>query len=419
MKVKRLCLVILLIIGLLLTGCSGSSNATPVDTSVNTLDKDWETILADAKGTTVNFYGWGGDELTNSWLDNYVAQNLKELYGVTLNRVPMGPDEYLNKLLGEKQAGKAEGSIDILWINGENFRTARQADLLWGPFAEKIPNFQKYVNQTAPDIAYDFGYPVEGYEVPWGKAQFVFAYDSAKLQNPPRSSAELLEWVKENPGRFTYPELPDFTGSVFVRHLMYELCSGYEAFPYTEEVDKVAMKTQLEPLWDYFGEMKDNLWREGKTYPSTIGALHQLFQDGEVDITMTYSPALMSSMIDQGLVPDTVRTYVWEEGTIGNTHFLAIPDNAPNKEGALALANFLLSPDAQLSKYEPVNWGDLMALDLTKLESETITTLESIDQGIATLSSEELQSHSLPEIASGYIPVIEELWKERVVKNVQ
>ncbi|MEL1136017.1 ABC transporter substrate-binding protein [Desulfitobacterium sp. THU1] len=419
MKIMRLGIIISLIIGLLLTGCSNSSNKTSAGNITNPIEKSWETILDEAKGTTVSFYGWGGDELTNSWIDNYVAQNMQELYGIKVNRVPMGPDEYLNKLLGEKQAGKAKGTIDLLWINGENFRTARQADLLWGPFAEDLPNFQKYVDQDALDIAYDFGYPVEGYEVPWGKAQFVFAYDSAKIQNPPKSSAELLAWVKENPGRFTYPELPDFTGSVFVRHLMYELCGGYESFPYTEEVDKTAMETQLEPLWDYFTDMKSYLWREGTTYPATISALHQLFQDGEVDITMTYIPALMSSMIEQGLVPDTVRTYVWDKGTIGNTHFLAIPFNAPNREAAKVLADFLLSPAAQLSKYEPVNWGDLIALDVSKLESESVAKLESMDQGVATLSSEELQSHSLPEIASGYIPVIEELWKKRVVQNAK
>lgn len=399
---------------LLLTGCSSSA---PAGKQNNQPAGDWETILAAAQGTTVNFYMWGGDERINTWIDTFVADSMREKYGIKVNRVPMGPDEYLNKLLGEKQANKQDGSIDLLWINGENFRTARQADLLWGPFAEKVPNYEKYVDKTAPDIAYDFGFPVEGYEVPYGKAQFVFAYDSAKVQNPPRSSAALLQWVKEHPGRFTYPELPDFTGSVFVRHLMYELCGGYEAFPFTEDVDKDSLDRQLEPLWKYFGEMKSYLWRKGETYPASIAALHQLFADGEVDITMTYNPALISGMIEQKLLPDTVRTFVWDKGTIGNTHFLAIPFNAPNKNGALALANFLLSPEAQFSKYQPANWGDLIALDVNKLEPQDLAELQSIDPGIATLSSEELQAHRLPEIAATYIPVIEALWKEKVIQT--
>ncbi len=411
---KKILTVIALIVCLLISGCL---TKTPAVKQQNPLEKKWDAIEESAKGTTVNFYMWGGDERINSWVDTFVASTLNKEYGIKLNRVPMGPDEYLNKLLGEKQAGKQEGSIDLLWINGENFRTARQADLLWGPFADKIPNYQKYVDDTAPDVAYDFGFPVEGYEVPYGKAQFVFAYDTAKIKNPPKSSLELQQWVKEHPGRFTYPEVPDFTGSVFVRHLMYELCGGYEAFPYTEEVNKNDLDQQLQPLWDYMKDIKKDLWREGKTYPSSIGALHQLFADGEIDLTMSYNPALISGMIEQKLLPDTVRTYVWDNGTIGNTHFLAVPFNAPNKDGALAVANFLLSPEAQISKYTPANWGDLTALDTNKLQPEKLQELNSINAGIATLSSEELQSHRLPEIAATYIPIIEALWKEKIIQD--
>lgn len=409
-------LLSLLIFVLLLTGCSSN---TPVKSQNNPLAQDWNSILRSSQGTTVNFYMWGGDERTNSWVDTYVAKSLKEKYNLTLNRVPMGPDEYLNKLLGEKQAGKEQGSIDLVWINGENFRSARQADLLWGPFAEKVPNYVKYVDPTAPDVAYDFGFPVEGYEVPYGKAQFVFAYDTAKIKNPPKSSRELLEWVKEHPGRFTYPELPDFTGSVFIRHLMYELCGGYEAFPYTEKVDKQQLDQQLAPLWQYFKELNPYLWRQGETYPSSIASLHQLFMDGEVDLSMTYNPATISGMIEQKLWPDTVRTMVWDAGTIGNTHFLAIPFNAPNKNGALVAADFLLSPEAQLNKYQPSNWGDLVALDVTKLEQQYKNELAAINPGVAALANEELQLHRVPEIAASYIPVIEELWKEKIVLQGQ
>lgn len=411
---KRLVIVIL-ILSVLLAGCS--SSPAKVQTTENPLNQDWDSLLAQAKSSTVNFYMWGGDERTNTWVDTFVTQSMQEKYGIKVNRVPMGPDEYLNKLLGEKQSNKQDGSIDLVWINGENFRTARQADLLWGPFADKIPNYQKYVDQTALDVAYDFGFPVEGYEVPYGKAQFVFAYDTAKVQNPPRSSSELREWVKAHPGRFTYPELPDFTGSVFVRNLMYELCGSYQAFPYTNDVNKQKLNTQLAPLWNYFGETRGNFWRQGTTYPASIAALNQLFADGEVDLTMTYNPASISGMIEQGLLPKTVRTYVWDQGTIGNTHFLAIPFNAAHKNGAMVLANFLLSPDAQLSKYEPKNWGDLISLDVNKLDPGTLEKLKAINPGIATLSTEELQNHRLPEIAASYIPVIEDLWKESVLKN--
>lgn len=409
---KNILLVLIIALVLVVAGC-GEKPQTVEKT--NPLDTEWDAIVEEAKDTTVSFYMWGGDERINSWVGNYVAQNMQEQYGIKVNMVPMDAAEFINKLLGEKQVNREVGSIDLLWINGENFRTARQADMLWGPFATKIPNNIKYVDQNAPDVAYDFGFPVEGYEVPYGKAQFVFAYDTARVENPPRSSSELMEWAKANPGRFTYPELPDFTGSVFVRHLMYELCGGYEAFPYAEEVDKEALNEQLQPLWDYLNEIKPYLWREGKTYPTT--QIDQLFADGEIDFTMSYHPTKISGLIENGLVPETARTFVWDQGTIGNTHFLAIPFNAPNKGGAMVLANFLMSPEAQISKFSPTVWGDSIALDFDKLESEYQDEINKIDLGIATLSAEELANHRLPEISSAYVDIIEELWTENVAKE--
>ena len=88
------------------------------------LEMDWESILEEAKGTTVTFYGYGGDEKTNNWIDTYVAKELKEKYDITLKRVGMNIDDILNNLLNEKNMNVAKGNMDIVWINGENFFTA-------------------------------------------------------------------------------------------------------------------------------------------------------------------------------------------------------------------------------------------------------------------------------------------------------
>jgi len=50
--------------------------------------------------------------------------------------------------LNEKSAGVTSGSLDLVWINGENFRTAKQGRLLRGPFAEQLTNI-KYFDETA------------------------------------------------------------------------------------------------------------------------------------------------------------------------------------------------------------------------------------------------------------------------------
>ncbi|MBE2224639.1 MAG: extracellular solute-binding protein, partial [Anaerolineae bacterium] len=129
----------------------------------------WADIVAEANGQEVNFYMWGGSDLINKWVIETVGQAVNEQYGITLNLVPVADSpEYVNKVLGEKEAGRDEdGSVDLVWVNGENFRTMRQGDLLYGEWAQFLPNMI-YVNQGDPSVANDFGLPVEGYESPYG-----------------------------------------------------------------------------------------------------------------------------------------------------------------------------------------------------------------------------------------------------------
>ena len=83
----------------------------------------------------------------------------------------------------------------------------------------------------------------------------------------------------------------------------------------------------------------------------------RLLGDGEVAIAMAFNPAEFSNGIAQGILPDTVRSYIHEGGTLANVHFVAIPFNA-NGPAAKVVANFLLSPEAQLRKANSEIWGD-------------------------------------------------------------
>src|SRR5690554_4901783 len=106
---KKLFLFISIIFMLMLAACSsndsaneGNNEAEGKETeNVNVLDKDFEQILEAAKGTTVNFYGYGGGQKTNEWIDGFLAENMKEKYDITVNRVGMNIDEILNILLNE------------------------------------------------------------------------------------------------------------------------------------------------------------------------------------------------------------------------------------------------------------------------------------------------------------------------------
>lgn len=399
----------ILLLGLLLLIAGCSRNAT----SGSTFDpSNFADVLKNAQGTTVNFYGWGGNERTNKWVKTEVAKYVKDNYGITLKWVPMDIDAILNKMLGEKQAGSQSSSIDLVWINGENFYTAMQNKLLYGPFTQYLPSYQKYVDKNADDINFDFGYKTNGYEAPYGKAVFVLINDAAVTSETPKSAQELLEFAKKYPGKVTYPAPPDFIGSAFVRNIIYEIV-GYDKLKNIGS-DKEKIKETIQPAMDYLKELKPYLWQEGKTYPATSAQLDNMFADGEAAITMSYEPNSVAAMIAAGRFKDTARSYIFDRGMIGNTNFVAIPANASNKNGALAVVNAILSPEMQASKYDPANWGSLPVLDNAKLTASEKELFTEIPLGKGVISQNELLQKRLPEMPAEVIPIIEQIWQKEI-----
>lgn len=398
---------------LLIGGLIAAANMTP---SSRTMAASWSQILEAARGRTVDWYMYGGFASANAYVNGYVAPQVMERYGIKLRQVPVKDiAEVVGKILVEKQAGKTEGGeVDLMWINGENFRTCKRNNLLFGPFADLLPN-QKLVDWNRASVAADFGEPVQGFESPWGSAQVVMIYDSKRIPHPPQTMGALLAWIRAHPGRFTYPAPPDFTGSVFVRHVFYYVSGDVNSWQ--GEFDEQDFARAADKTYQLLNDIAPNLWRQGKTYPQSPVQLHQLLADGEVDFAMSYHPAEASEMILHGLYPDTVRTFVFQEGTISNTHFVAIPFNAADKEAAMVVANFLISPEAQLQKADIKVWGDLPAIDIQRLDAGWQEKFRNLPRGIATLSNEELQSHRLPEPPSEILIRLEKGWDQHVLKG--
>jgi len=373
------------------------------------------------KSDVVTLYGWGGDPRVNEWIDNELAPYVKEQYGIKLERVPMNIDEILTKLTNEKGSKKA-GSIDVIWINGENFYYAKQNELLHGPFLNKIENAGKYIDFVGPAATVDFGYSTDGYEAPWGKAQFVFVNNGKLLSEPPLNSTELKEFVMKNPGVFTYPEAKDFVGSAFIRTLIYDMV-GYENIK-DLPADYETIKKAIMPAMEYLNEIKPYLWKEGKTYPKDSAQLDGLYQDGEVYIAMDYNANKALSKVNDGSWDSSTRTFVWEKGTPFNTHYLAIASNAPNKENALKLINAALSPAMQISKADLKKWGDLPVLEYGKLSDadkenldKALTPSEELKDTI--LSYDELSKHKQAEIKADLVAIIEKIWEDVVLFEKQ
>jgi putative thiamine transport system substrate-binding protein len=241
-------------------------------------------------------------------------------------------------------------------------------------------------------------------------AQIVFYHDTARLTEPPRSIPALADWAQANPGRFAYPQPPDFLGSTFLKQAVMELAPDPSVL--TQPVSEESYEAATAPLWAYLDDLTPNLWRGGAAYPQSGPRLIQLMNDGEINLALSFNPNEPSNAIANFELPDTVRTYVLDGGTIGNASFVAIPYNANAKEGALMLANFLMSPAAQARKSDPAVWGNGTVLALDKLPAEDRAAFDAIERGVATLSPEEL-GQSLSEPHPSWMVRLEQDWTAR------
>ncbi len=404
------------------TGCAVNAPAAPQSGVAATSDvapptfTSWEEVVAAAKGTTVNWYMWGGSDVINTNVDNDIGAPLTAEFGVTLNRVPIeNTADAVNKVLNEKAADKTSGgSVDLIWINGQNFRTLKDAGLLYGPFTDLLPNNQ-YVDWQNPAVANDFGVPVEGYESPWAAFQFVMEYNTAMVGDaPPTSYDALAAWIEANPGRFTYPAPPNHVGSAFVRMLFYWAAGGAEQF--VGPFDQALYDATAPKVWAYLNEIEPFLWREGQTYPE-LAVMADLLANGEIDFAMEYDANRASNYIAQGRYPETIRTFVFDTGTVANVSYVAIPFNASNPAGALMLANFLLSPEYQVHITEPTPWGWMMAVDPTRLPENQQTRAAAIERGVATLPPATLAAAALPEVSADWVKAIDDGWVANVLEK--
>ncbi len=373
--------------------------------------KNWDGVLKEARGQTVYWNAWAGEPRINDYIA-WAGRRLEERFGVRVVHVKLSDTaEAVSRVVAEKSAGNTiEGSVDLIWINGENFAAMKRNGLLYGPWAEDLPNFPLTDPDNNPSIREDFTVPVEGFESPWGQAQIVFYYDTAEISEPPTTMPALLDWAKANPGRFSYPLPPDFLGSTFLKQALIELAEDRSAL--YRPVHEADFDTVAAPLWRFVDAINPHLWRQGRTFPANGAKLRRLMSDGEIAIAFSFSPADASSAIANGELPDTVRTYVLDGGTIGNVNFVAIPFNASNKAGAMVLANFLLSPEAQARKQDPDVWGGLTVLSMDKLSAADRARFEALDLGVATLPPEALEP-AVPEPHPSWMERLETVWIER------
>lgn len=397
----------------------------------------WEDVLAKAaEEGTVNWFHWGGSEELNSWIDTVVKPDLAEL-GISLetSRIPNTRDA-VDLVIADNAAGRGigEGSVDAIWINGENFATLSRQSLNFGAFSSLLPNSQYFhfdeMNPASGPNLFDFGFPNNNEEMPWSGDQYVCYIETERLSraDAPSDFAELETFLRANPGRFTYIRPPHFNGNTFVQTVLYALnADNAGADPFQLNADDLGAEEfarLTQPAYDYLKNLEPFLLGGGGSdgdrgspiYPEDDTALEALFTNGEIDMGCKFGMYNTATNIENGTFSESTENIIFPgNGMIKNKNFIGVPANSPNPAAAMVLANYLSSPENQISKLSAIGYPLGVDGDLLSAEDQEAATNSA--PSLAGVTLEQLGQATVPDTNASLIDIIETTWIEYIERQ--
>jgi len=389
----------------------------------------WQDVLDRAKREAeVSLFYWGGNDVLNVWMDSAPGQAMSAL-GIRLNanRLTRTRDA-IDLVLSQAAAGKTlgEGSADLIWLNGENFLALADRDLLFGPFADKLPhsvNFDWDPSDRRSHLnLWDFGTETKAREIPWSSEQYVCAVNRQYVseQNTPSTFADLKSYLETNPGRFAYVKPPNGLGTTFVAAALYaHNPDGSGAAPFQKTASALGaaeFARLIAPGMDYLKSLAPLLVKDEDGKPRYLAddtAANVLFRAGTTHFTCAFGTYGAATRITTGHYPNTAEAMIFPKDTmIKNKNFLAIPGNASHPAAALVLANYMASVEAQAGKLRFAGYP--AGIDQWMLSSDDAETISNAAPPHVGVTQSELDANAVPDINASLIDIVVSVWRAYV-----
>jgi putative spermidine/putrescine transport system substrate-binding protein len=290
-------------------------------------------------GTTIVIYASGDVNVQNLWQNNIIPHFEKANKGVYVKFIfsEHGTDDGTTLArIGAAVKGRHWPGIDL--VDGGLVTTMAAAGLNQPVVRATAPNLKK-VNS-------DLLVPVKGAAIPYRGSSVVLAYNSDKVKTPPKTLAALLDWIRANPGKFTYNS-PNTGGSgySFAETVVDSLLSP----AILKQMDQ-GYDTSLEPNWKdglaLLHSLNKYVYNNG-VYPNGNSAVLQLLGQGQIYVAPVWSDQALTALKNGQLGPNIKLTQIANPSFTGGAAYLAVPKTAKHKKVLYKFVNYILSPEAQ------------------------------------------------------------------------
>ena len=250
----------------------------------------------------------------------------------------------------------------------DNFSlAAQQAGLTEPVTAAEIPGISK-VSPTAMAA-------VKNGAVPYRASSVLLAYDSTKVANPPKTLAELLSWIKANPGKFTYNS-PNTGGSGqnFVETVVDSKIPA-DVLTKMQTTYDPSLESNFAPGLAILKDLTPSVYQ--KTYPNGNQAVLDLLGKGEIEMAPVWSDQFLSAQQSGQLDKKIKVTQISDPSLNGSPTYLAIIKSSPHVKAAQSFIDWVLLP-AQQSQIVTTIAG-FPAIPISDLPSDVQGAFAGID----------------------------------------
>ena len=290
-------------------------------------------------GTTIVVYASGDVNVQNLWQNNIIPHFEKANKGIYVKFIfsEHGTDDGTTLArIGAAVKGRHWPGIDL--VDGGLVTTLAAAGLNQPVSKATAPNLKK-VN---PDLLV----PVKGAAIPYRGSSVVLAYNSDKVKSAPKTLGALLDWIRANPGKFTYNS-PNTGGSgysfaetvvdsLLTPAILKQMVQGYDP----------SIQSNWKPGLDLLHSLNKYMYGNG-VYPNGNAAVLQLLGQGQIWVAPVWSDQSLTALKTGQLGPNIKLTQISNPSFTGGAAYLAVPKTAKHKKVLYKFVNYILSPAAQ------------------------------------------------------------------------